>query len=311
VIGDVAGRGVRAAAVMSQLRNALRAFLSEAHPPAVALQRLNSMAWTLEDRVMATLVYLVFDPSSGRLRLANAGHLPPLLVAPGGDTRYLNEGRSLPLGVRPATRYGEAEYVVEAGSTILLYTDGLVERRGVTIDDGLARLARGAEAEHDGLDSLCDHILAAMAPSGEDDVALLALEPMTLEPEQLNLVLPARPAELSSFRRALRRWLEACEAEEEESREIILACNEAFSNAVEHAYGPVDGTVETNASFDRGEIGVMVRDFGRWRAPRGENRGRGLLLMEKLMDSVRVEKRPEGTEVRMTRKLRRAKDGGA
>jgi len=311
VIGDVAGRGVQAAAVMSQLRNGLRAFLFESHPPAVALQRLNTMAWSLEERVMATLVYLAFDPASGRLRLANAGHLPPLLIVPGGTTRYLNEGRSLPLGVRPATRYSEAEYVVEPGSTILLYTDGLVERRGITIDDGLARLARGAAAEHDGLDGFCDHILATLAPSGADDVALLALEPITLELDHLDLVLPALPGTLTSFRRALRRWLEGCGADEDETREIVLACNEAFSNAVEHAYGPADGEVETNARLDDGDVSVIVRDFGRWRAPRGENRGRGFALMEKLMDSVRVEKRQAGTEVRMTRTLKRANDGGA
>jgi PAS domain S-box-containing protein len=309
VIGDVAGRGVPAAAVMSQLRNGLRAFLFESHPPAVALQRLNAMAWSLEERVMATLVYMLFEPASGRLRVANAGHLPPLLVEPGRGTRYLKEGRSLPLGVRPATRYGEAEYVVDPGSTILLYTDGLVERRGITIDDGLDRLARGAEAEHDGLDTLCDQILAALAPSGEDDVALLALAPTTLAPERLDLVMPARPAALAAFRRALRLWLEACDAGEEEAREVVLACNEAFSNAVEHAYGPDDGTVETIAGLDGREIQIVVRDFGRWRAPRGENRGRGLLLMEKLMDSVQIDRQPEGTEVHLKRMLKGTADG--
>jgi len=304
VIGDVAGRGVRAAAVMSQLRNGLRAFLFESHPPAVALQRLNTMAWSLEERAMATLIYLVFEPASGRLRLANAGHLPPLLMGPGGETRFLDEGRSLPLGGRPATRYGEAEYMVEPGSAILLYTDGLVERRGITIDDGLARLARSAENRQDGLDALCDHLLAALAPSGEDDVALLALEPTTFHAELLHLVLPARPDVLASLRRSIRRWLDACGVEEEDALEIVLACNEAFSNAVEHAYGPADGTVDVSAQLEGPDVRVTIRDFGRWRAARGENRGRGLLLMHKLMDSVHVERQPEGTEVQLTRALR-------
>src|SRR2546430_15907279 len=87
----------------SQLRNALRAYVFEAHPPAIALQRLNGLAWTLERNVMATLIYLVFDPSSGRVRFANAGHLPPLQAKPDGSTEYLEEGRSLPVGARPAT----------------------------------------------------------------------------------------------------------------------------------------------------------------------------------------------------------------
>jgi PAS domain S-box-containing protein len=311
VIGDVAGRGVQAAAVMAQLRNALRAYLFESHPPAVALEHLNSLAWTLEQSVMATLVYIVFDPSSGRLRLANAGHLPPLLAVPGGSPRYLDKGRSLPLGVRPATAYSEAEYSVEAGSTLLLYTDGLVERRGIPINDGLDHLARYVGTGHDGLDDFCDRILARLAPSGEDDVALLALEPIRFAPERLEVRMPAEPSALGPLRRAVRRWLDECDAGDEESYEIILACNEAFANAIEHAYGPAGGSMEMVAWLSDHEVRITIRDFGSWRDPRGENRGRGLMLIEALMDSVTVLKEPEGTEVQMARRLKRSSDGAA
>ena len=114
-IGDVAGRGVQAAAVMAQLRNALRAYAFELHPPAAALERLNRLAWTHGQSVMATVIYLVFDPSSGLVRLANAGHLPPLLANLDGSTVYLEEGRSLPLGVQRATTYTDAEYRLPPG----------------------------------------------------------------------------------------------------------------------------------------------------------------------------------------------------
>jgi PAS domain S-box-containing protein len=311
VIGDVAGRGVQAAAVMAQLRNALRAYLFESHPPAVALGRLNSLAWTIEQSVMATVVYLVFDPSSGRLCLANAGHLPPLLGVPGRSPRYLDKGRSIPLGVRPATAYSEAEYVVEPGSTLLLYTDGLVERRGISIDDGLHRLAREVGTGHDGLEGLCDRVLATLAPSGEDDVALLALEQIGFRLDRLELTMPAEPLALGAVRRALRRWLGECETSDKEIEEIILACNEAFANAIEHAYGPADGSVEMKAWISDDQVSLTIRDFGSWRDPRGENRGRGLMLIEMLMDSVDVAKGQEGTEVRMTRTLERSKDGAA
>jgi PAS domain S-box-containing protein len=170
-IGDVAGRGVQAAAVMSQLRNALRAYAFEAHPPAIALDHLNRLAWTIDRSVMATLVYLVFDPSSGLVRLANAGHLPPLQARADGSTVFLEDGRSLPLGARPATEYTEAEYVLEQGSTLLLYTDGLVETRHTAIDDRLQDLARCLSSGHDGLQDLCDRVLTTLEPNGEDDVA--------------------------------------------------------------------------------------------------------------------------------------------
>jgi PAS domain S-box-containing protein len=306
-IGDVAGRGVQAAAVMAQLRNALRAYVFEPHPPAIVLERLNSLAWTLERNVMATLIYLVFDPSSGRVRFANAGHLPPLEAKPDGSTLYLEEGRSLPLGARPATSYSEAEHVLEPGSTLILYTDGLVEKRRTSIDDRLALLARSSKAEHDGLEDLCDQLLAAVRPSGEDDVALLAIEPVQLASKELMLTIPAEPVALRSLRRALRRWLRQCEASDRESEEIILACNEAVANAIEHAYGPGDGSVEMEAGLSEGEVRIVVRDHGRWREPRGDNRGRGLGLMKAFMDSVSVVTQ-EGTEVRMVRRLERSCD---
>jgi PAS domain S-box-containing protein len=306
-IGDVAGRGVQAAAVMAQLRNALRAYVFESHPPGVALERLNTLAWTLDRHVMATLIYLVFDPSSGRVRFANAGHLPPLCARPDGSTLYLEDARSAPLGARAATFYEEAEHVLDPGSRLILFTDGLVEKRLISIDDRLALLARCLRTERDGLEALCDHLLAAVAPSGEDDVALLAIEPVQLNAKELKLTLPAEPTILRSLRSALRRWLAQGEATDREIEEIVLACNEAVANSVEHAYGPCDGSVDVVAEFTEGEVRIAVRDHGRWRKPRGDNRGRGMSLMKALMDSVRVEAR-DGTEVRMARRLEGSRD---
>jgi anti-sigma regulatory factor (Ser/Thr protein kinase) len=296
---------------MAQLRNALRAYALESHPPATALERLNGLAWTLGRSVMATLIYLVFDPSSGVVRLANAGHLPPLHVKPDGSTAFLEGGRSVPLGALPAADYSEAEYLLEPGSALLLYTDGLVEVRRAPIDDGLARLVKSVSKGHGDLEGLCDRLLATVG-GGEDDVALLALEPLQAVPEYLQLTMPADPLRLVSLRRELRRWLTACEATDEERNDIVLACNEAFANAIEHAYGPGDGSVEMVAALSDHEISITVRDFGRWREPRGNNRGRGLPLIEAVMDSLTVVKGDrEGTVVRMVRKLGGSRDGDA
>jgi anti-sigma regulatory factor (Ser/Thr protein kinase) len=289
----------------------LRAYALEGHPPAVVLEQLNMLAWRLDTNVMATLIYLHFDLSSGVVRLANAGHLPPLEQRANGTTEYLEGGRSLPIGVEAGTSYTEAEHRLEAGSTLLLYTDGLIERRHTSIDECLDRLADDAGlGSDDDLEELCDRLLKKAPPGGEDDVALLALQSLPLVPAHLSLTMPAEPRSLGSFRSVLRRWLRECEANEDESYEIILASNEAFANSVEHAYGPGDSSVKVDAALSDGEISITVRDFGSWRDPRGDNRGRGLTLMEAIMDSVAVTTNPdEGTEVHMTRTLGRSRDG--
>ncbi len=121
----------------------------------------------------------------------------------------------------------------------------------------------------------------------------------------MELTLPAEPLELGSLRRALQRWLAECEASEAESYDIILACNEACANAIEHAYGPGDASVQIDAAFSGDEVAITVRDNGSWRESRGNNRGRGLGLIETLMDSVNIVTDPDtGTEVRMTRRLK-------
>src|SRR5262249_40314721 len=155
----------------------------------------------------------------GRMRFANAGHLPPLEARPDGSTLYLGEGRSPPLGAGAATVFKEAEHLLEPGSTLILYTDGLVEKRLTPIDDRLALLARSLRTKPEGLEALGDDLLAAVAPSGEDDVALLAIEPVQFASEELSLTIPADPAALRSLRNALRRWLAQCRASDPETGE--------------------------------------------------------------------------------------------
>jgi anti-sigma regulatory factor (Ser/Thr protein kinase) len=295
---------------MAQLRNALRAYAFEAHTPATALEHLNRLAWIRDGVVMATLIYLVLDPDSGRVQLSSAGHLPPLQLCPDGTTTYLDGGRSVPLGVSGNIEFTEAEYVLEPGSTLLLYTDGLVEKRSVAIDVGLDQLAAAVVAAPDeNLEQLCDRLLEIVT-GAEDDVALLAIRSTPVAAERLELTLPAEPTELGSLRRALRRWLDQCDAGAEESYDIILACNEASANAIEHAYGPGDASVRIDAALSGDEVAIKVRDFGRWREARADGDGRGLHLIETLMDSVDIVSSPHaGTEVSMTRRIRKSPNG--
>jgi anti-sigma regulatory factor (Ser/Thr protein kinase) len=152
---------------------------------------------------------------------------------------------------------------------------------------------------------LCDRLLESLLSGGRaaDDVALLAVQAAGAVGQRLQLTLPAEPSALASMRRSLRPWLVDLGATDEEAYDILVAVGEAAANAVEHAYGPVEARFDVAAEASEEEVLVIVRDFGRWRPPRGRNRGRGTLLMRELMDSIDVVTSEVGTEVRMTRRL--------
>ena len=176
MIGDVEGHGIEAATAMGQLRNALRAYAFEGHGPSAVIERLNTLH-AIEDGGMTTLVYVVFDPTTLCACFANAGHPPPLVVHPDGSASYLEGGRSMPLGAPAQASYAETEVALVRGSTLLLYTDGLVERRGASIDAGLDRLVEAASRKQDDLDAVLSHIINELVGGQRknDDVALIAL----------------------------------------------------------------------------------------------------------------------------------------
>jgi PAS domain S-box-containing protein len=304
VMGDVAGRGLRAASAMGQLRNAVRAYALEGRSPAAILAAVNRLAHAVELEDMATMLCVVYEPTTGVLRLASAGHLPPLAISPDGDVRALEEGGSVPLNVDVAARFAETEDRLEPGSTLLLYTDGLVERSQGTLAEGLRILRLAAAEGPKTCEALCDHIIEHLLGAERgDDVALVALQTLPVGNGRLRLRRPAAPTALADTRRALGRWLEEAGASREETFAINLAAGEACSNAIEHAYGPADAELEIEADLADDRVAVTVRDFGRWRRPRGEDRGRGLVLMRGLMDDVEIIHGDNGTTVRMSRRL--------
>ncbi|MFI7022837.1 SpoIIE family protein phosphatase [Micromonospora sp. NPDC049900] len=172
-IGDVAGHSLHAATVMAELRHAVRAYAVEGHQPGEILHRVNELMRTLLPNELATICLLLLDPSTGHVRLASAGHLPPL-ISQDGKVEYVQHSAPL-LGVR-APRPADLEFVLPAGATIVFYTDGLIERRDVTIDDGLAALSVSASRVDDDLDRFCERLLVELAPHEiQDDVAVVAL----------------------------------------------------------------------------------------------------------------------------------------
>ncbi|MER7894652.1 SpoIIE family protein phosphatase [Streptomyces sp. NPDC096046] len=183
VIGDVVGHDLTAAAGMAQLHGILRSLAwDDSGPPGAVVDRLDDAMPAITTVPMATLVLALLegDPHSGpwTLRWTSAGHPPPLLLTQDGQARYLEAGQGVLLGAPSGTGAGRpsAAEVLPPGSTLLLYTDGLIEIPGSDLDTGLARLRRHALAlAHEPLDTLCDRLPARMPPGSTDDVALLAL----------------------------------------------------------------------------------------------------------------------------------------
>jgi anti-anti-sigma factor len=306
-IGDVVGRGLAAAAAMGQLRTALRAYAIETNSPAAVLQRLSRLVAEFEAAQMATLIYAVLDPDSRTLAFASAGHPPPLLIGPDGQATYLMEGRSPPLGVTKAAQ-AEAIISIRPGSTLVLYTDGLVEGRRGSIVESMEALRTAVEGHHRDLDSLCDdRVLQPPRPeSSGDDVALLVVRLLPAPIGDLRLLLPAEPHVVATLRRTVRPWATRSGASDEEAYDLVLAVGEAVTNVIEHAYTSTGGQVEVEATIREGLARIVVRDHGRWRPSRPGEGGRGLLLMRGLMENVDVESGPGGTEVRLSRRIGRA-----
>lgn len=169
-VGDVTGHSLEAATVMGEVRHALRAYAVEGHGPVEILDRLDAMLQRFHPRDLTTMCLILLDPESGAVDIASAGHIPPL-TADARGTRYLDvRGPVLGIGL---SRPQPTRWQLEPGALVLLVTDGLIERRGETIDDGMAALA--AAVTHDtGLDELCDGLLDRFGRDAQDDIALLA-----------------------------------------------------------------------------------------------------------------------------------------
>ncbi|RYI99554.1 MAG: serine/threonine-protein phosphatase, partial [Actinomycetales bacterium] len=183
MIGDVVGHNLEAAAVMGQLRHMLRAIAWAVDAvPSANVARLDRAVHDLDVEGMASLVYARIEPaepgSSERTVVwTNAGHPPPMVVSASGEVRILDDRPDLMLGVDPTTRRSDTTTTVEDGSLLLLYTDGLVERRGESIEDGFERLRDAVARAHDlPPEELLDAVLAELAVGRlEDDVAMLAV----------------------------------------------------------------------------------------------------------------------------------------
>ncbi|HVE73689.1 MAG TPA: SpoIIE family protein phosphatase [Mycobacteriales bacterium] len=305
-IGDVVGRGERAAALMGNLRSALRAFAIEGREPAELMRGLNAFLTEGNPEQMATALYVVLDPETGDLRYVNAGHPPPLVTRPDGTAEFLEGASGVPVGALSGTRYKEGRARLETGQALVLYTDGLVEDRSAPIEEGLERL-RGAVLSAPGdLELLCTRVLdkALGGRESHDDAAILAVQVLPLGPT-LDLQVPADPTLLAPLRATMRRWLAGVGASPVEVDELLVASGELFANAIRHPIGVRQAQFAVHGEVaGEGEVTIAVKDQGRWRQPRPEaGGGRGLDIVRAFCDSVEVTHDGTGTTVVVRRRL--------
>ncbi|OBH24189.1 stage II sporulation protein E [Mycobacterium sp. E342] len=307
VVGDCVGRGLPAAAVMGQLRSSARALLINGAEPALLLEQLDSAASLIPNAYCTTVFLAILDTESGVLQYSNAGHMPAVLVgSEPGTATMLSDAASVPLAVRRSEPRPQASRVLPPGSTLMLFTDGLVERKHESIDDGINRAAAVlAKTTTLPLDSVADAVLRELAPASgyDDDVAMVIYR---YQQSPLRIESEARADQLAGIRHRLADWLRAAGLPDELAADIVLVTNEACTNCVEHAYsGHPPGAMSLDVELAAGEIRARVTDQGSWKEPAVNpgNGGRGLLLMRALSSTLELDHGPDGTAVDLTFRL--------
>ena len=173
VVGDVSGRGLRAATTMAALRYAIHAYAAQGDEPGTILTKLNSLVSVKSSGQLATVLCVLIDPEARELTITSAGHLPPLLISDGRG-EFVKTEVGLPIGVDRHASYASSTVTVSPGATLLAFTDGLVERRGESIDVGLGRLREHATSNHATLDELLTRVVSNLRQDGADDDTAIA-----------------------------------------------------------------------------------------------------------------------------------------
>jgi serine phosphatase RsbU (regulator of sigma subunit)/anti-sigma regulatory factor (Ser/Thr protein kinase) len=312
-VGDALGHGLAAATVMGQLRSALAACALKASSAADALKVLDAYAAELPGAMAATVVYAIVNVVDGWLEYSSAGHPYPLYVSPDGDAQYLDGARGRPLCGSMSGERTSQRIPFPAGSTIILYSDGLIERRRESLTVGLERLRTAVLGRWQlPIELLADDIVQSLSTESAraDDIAVLVLRSPVSAAELFLTKRPARTDELAPLRGELRAWLQQHVSDRSEINAVLTTVGEASANAIDHAYSDQqDPLMRVEAARVNGDVILNVTDTGRWKAPEpSPERGRGLTMMEALADDVTIDRRSTGTSVTLRHKLKRTTD---
>ena len=307
-IGDVVGHGLRAAVVMGEVRQAVRAAAVDPTTPSVVLERANAFVNLRSDMAIVTAIFGIFDRDASSVTYAVAGHPPPILATRSGAA-YTLPASGIPLGVAASLATVDWTFTLPPGSLFALYTDGLTEHS--------RDLALGEEQLKDAIRAQlftpsgnpARHIVDSIFGTRQnvDDVAALVLAVADTAPEYFTFDFSAVPFAVSMLRRELARYLQARGLTEDDTFAAMLAVGEAAANAVEHAYASEPGLVRVRAECTGATLIAEVHDWGHWkRAKPADERGRGIKLMRSLMDRVEIRTLQAETTVRLTLLLRSA-----
>jgi serine phosphatase RsbU (regulator of sigma subunit)/anti-sigma regulatory factor (Ser/Thr protein kinase)/anti-anti-sigma regulatory factor len=324
VVGDVVGHGVGAAAVMSQLRTALRMQILLGHNIVEALESVDRFSEQVPGSKSATLCVGSLHFATGEFQYCTAGHPPPLLVSADASSRYAEPTGAGPLG--SGTGFPLRTEVLEVGDSVLLYSDGLIERPGRPLGASTAEFAELAtniaggsggfviDAPGRPIDRICSETLELLLRSTgyKDDVTLLAAQRRT-PPPPLRITLDATIQSARTVRAELREWLREIGADGDDICDVVHAVSEFVENAVEHGYATAasdaspNGIVVEAALTGEGNLHASVIDHGRWKDYRDgdQGRGRGLAMAEALVTQAQITHDAAGTTASLTHRLSR------
>ncbi|MCW2724884.1 MAG: histidine kinase [Frankiales bacterium] len=288
VLGDVMGRGVRAAAVMGQLRSAVRAYARLDLPPADVLEFLDAVVRDLGEDQIVTCIYAVYDPGERSISYANAGHLPPLLRLPGEPARRLTGAQGPPLGTG-IPPLAEEQVALPSGAVLVLYTDGLVEHPGTDLDEGIDALT----VEVDKLAEIMDEhaperFVRALLPTGpDDDVAVLVaqVDEQAQHARTASKQISVEERSVQSSRRFAGETLRAWSMPDALVDDVVLLTSELVTNALLHGQAPVEMRLREGVDHVVLEVEDHATYLPRRMRPSGDDEhGRGLQLVTLLAD---------------------------
>jgi hypothetical protein len=303
-VGDVCGRGLSAAVLMASLRYSIRAYALEEPDPAIILDKLSAMLGTITDDNFATVICGTLDATAGTLSVSRAGH-PDLLVVDRHGAHYLDAPLGPPVGVDPNWFYVASTHVLPDDTTLLAYTDGLIERRREHLDIGLERLRTAALADLP-ISRLVTHLVDTLVDGGDDDVAVLGLhwsgagvavpEPDD-DPEIRSIALASEPGAARTARGFVRDTLRTWDVDDAEDVAELLT-DELVSNVVCHVGSPMEVRARRGPSSIRIDVDDASTDMPIRRDPDGyDEHGRGVMLVENLSSDWGVDVHDTGKTI--------------
>jgi serine phosphatase RsbU (regulator of sigma subunit)/anti-sigma regulatory factor (Ser/Thr protein kinase) len=296
-IGDVVGHGLEAAVTMAEIRGAIRATATATDSPALLLRRVDDLV-SSQIAALATAIVGFYDPQSGILRYACAGHPAPAVQAPTGNVAFLPAG-GLMLGLGSGAR-DEMTVTLMPGSTLFLYTDGLLGRDVVRGEEALLRALERLSVTERHAQAL-DLALFDGRPPSSDDCAILSIHRVAAGDEAAHLAYSSIPPCASLAREAVRHFSSRITQQDDRRYEVLSAVGEAIANAIEHGKTGADFVFELSVHADENDFIVEVSNPGHWRPfePSIE-RGRGLQIMRTYANNLEVYSSQDSTRVTLT-----------